>query len=374
MSKNNAQEYIRKMEPQRQRFGLRKLSVGVASVLLGTTFMVGGSTVAHADVNTSSLVDDSSANVINLNSIASGSTVTLKTANSNSDGDTVNSNSAAKSVNTVNSTTSEESQNVSQNDSQSKSALGSQTSGSQQSVITNQLKESKVVTPAKQVSAILNIYDYDDVDPQTPKAQNGNDVAFTYTGKFTDGLSIKDAIQAQIDADTQKQLAYKDQGTAIVPDKDGNPTEIGVSPVVSAPFSDNDLGGYYFRDTTTHTYQQNQQTQLVDAYNKWMDYKKAHFALAGYKLVDQDEQAINLDDPIEDGKTYNIYVNHQLSIVNVYHWTELKRTVEFKYYYKQNDKNDQAADSVTKNGYYNDGKFNQEQPKQFINGYCALSS
>ena len=390
MSKNNAQEYVRKMEPQRQRFGLRKLSVGVASVLLVTTFMVGGSTVAHADVNTSSLVDDSSANVINLNSIASGSTVTLKTANSNSDGDTVNSNSAAKSVNTVNSTTSEESQNVSQqaanevsekaiasesasanavsqNDSQSKSALGSQTSGSQQSVITNQLKESKVVTPAKQVSAILNIYDYDDVDPQTPKAQNGNDVAFTYTGKFTDGLSIKDAIQAQIDADTQKQLAYKDQGTAIVPDKDGLPTEIGVSPVISAPFSDNDLGGYFFRDKTTTTYQQNNQTQLVDAYNKWLDYKQAHFALAGYKLVDQDEQAINLDDPIEDGKTYNIYVNHQLSVVNVYHWTELKRTVEFKYYYKQDDKNAQVADSVTKNGYYNDGKYNQTQPEQFIN-------
>ena len=376
--------------PQRQRFGLRKLSVGVASVLLVTTFMVGGSTVAHADVNTSSLVDDSSANVINLNSIASGSTVTLKTANSNSDGDTVNSNSAAKSVNTVNSTTSEESQNVSQqaanevsekaiasesasanavsqNDSQSKSALGSQTSGSQQSVITNQLKESKVVTPAKQVSAILNIYDYDDVDPQTPKAQNGNDVAFTYTGKFTDGLSIKDAIQAQIDADTQKQLAYKDQGTAIVPDKDGLPTEIGVSPVISAPFSDNDLGGYFFRDKTTTTYQQNNQTQLVDAYNKWLDYKQAHFALAGYKLVDQDEQAINLDDPIEDGKTYNIYVNHQISVVNIYHWAEFKRTVEFKYYYNQNDKNDQATDSVTKNGYYNDGKYNQAQPKQFIN-------
>lgn len=48
MSKNNAQEYVRKMEQQRQRFGLRKLSVGVASVLLGTTFMVGG-TVARAD-------------------------------------------------------------------------------------------------------------------------------------------------------------------------------------------------------------------------------------------------------------------------------------------------------------------------------------
>ncbi|EDX42601.1 YSIRK-type signal peptide-containing protein [Limosilactobacillus reuteri] len=50
MSKNNVQEYVRKMESQRQRFGLRKLSIGVASVLLGTTFMVGG-TVAHADTN-----------------------------------------------------------------------------------------------------------------------------------------------------------------------------------------------------------------------------------------------------------------------------------------------------------------------------------
>ncbi|MCC4356070.1 YSIRK-type signal peptide-containing protein [Limosilactobacillus reuteri] len=333
MSKNNAQEYVRKMEPQRQRFGLRKLSVGVASVLLGTTFMVGGSTVAHADSTPTPTVVASST-----------SDHDQRVANENEKATT----SESASTNTAN-----------QND--------SQTSGSQQSVITNQLKESKVVTPAKQVSAILNIYDYDDVDPQTPKAQNGNDVAFTYTGKFTDGLSIKDAIQAQIDADTQKQLAYKDQGTAIIPDKDGLPTEIGVSPVISAPFSDNDLGGYFFRDKTTTTYQQNNQTQLVDAYNKWLDYKQAHFALAGYKLVDQDEQAINLDDPIEDGKTYNIYVNHQLSVVNVYHWTELKRTVEFKYYYKQDDKNAQAADSVTKNGYYNDGKYNQTQPEQFIN-------
>ncbi|WP_225209603.1 YSIRK-type signal peptide-containing protein [Limosilactobacillus avistercoris] len=42
MSKNNSQEYLRKMEQQRQHFGLRKLSVDVASVLLGTTFVIGG--------------------------------------------------------------------------------------------------------------------------------------------------------------------------------------------------------------------------------------------------------------------------------------------------------------------------------------------
>ncbi|QDR72595.1 YSIRK-type signal peptide-containing protein [Limosilactobacillus reuteri] len=53
MSKNNAQEVQKKMTPQRQRFGIRKLSVGVASVLLGTTFLVGGN-VAHADSDVNS--------------------------------------------------------------------------------------------------------------------------------------------------------------------------------------------------------------------------------------------------------------------------------------------------------------------------------
>lgn len=42
MSKNNSQELMRKMANKHQRFGLRKLTVGVASVLLGTTFMIGG--------------------------------------------------------------------------------------------------------------------------------------------------------------------------------------------------------------------------------------------------------------------------------------------------------------------------------------------
>ncbi|WP_225432155.1 YSIRK-type signal peptide-containing protein [Limosilactobacillus reuteri] len=178
MSKNNAQEYVRKMEQQRQRFGLRKLSVGVASVLLGTTFMVGG-TVAHAN---------------------STPTPTVAASSTTSDEPQSTDQQAANEVNEK-ATTSDA---ANQNDSQSKSALGSQTNGSQQPVITNQLKESKAAEPIKQVTATINIYDYDDVDPQTPNANHANDVAFTYNGTFTDGLSIKDAIQAQIDADTQK--------------------------------------------------------------------------------------------------------------------------------------------------------------------------
>lgn len=391
MTSKKNRNLTRNLADEKQRFGIRKFSVGVASVLLGTSLMFGANTqIAHADsenggINSStettsevqSKSENDAANTANVQNEAKATENKVETSNTETQSTTKQEINNKKTEDS--SLTTHENNQVQKDQSDkvtatiNKSAQDSKETTTlnreaMQPVAKSALKESKVADPAKQVTATFNIYDYDANDPKRTDGSNqGEGVAFFYTGKFIDGLSIKDAIQAQIDADTQKQLAYKDQGTAIVPDKDGNPTEIGVSPVISAPFSDNDLGGYYFRDTTTHTYQQNQQTQLVDAYNKWMDYKKAHFALAGYKLADQDEQAINLDDPIEDGKTYNIYVNHQISVVNVYHWTELKRTVEFKYYYKQNDKNDQAADSVTKNGYYNDGKFNQEQPKQFIN-------
>lgn len=73
MSKNNQQEMQKKMASQRQRFTLRKLSVGVASVLLGTTFLVGG-TVAHADDVQNSSDDQQLANDNSLNQ----QTVTLK--------------------------------------------------------------------------------------------------------------------------------------------------------------------------------------------------------------------------------------------------------------------------------------------------------
>ena len=412
MSSKKNHNLEKNLADEKQRFGIRKFSVGVASVLLGTSLMLGANTqIVHADsenggINSStettsevqSKSENDAANTSNVKNEAKATENKVENSNTESQSAKAGAVDQSKNSSEDQSTTKQKINNKKteslekkaddssltiekstqlQNDQSDKVTEDTKKNEdskdttlnlqSAQHVTKSALKESKAVTPAKQVSAILNIYDYGDVDPQTPNANHANDVAFTYNGTFTDGLSIKDAIQAQIDADTQKQLAYKDQGTAIIPDKDGLPTEIGVSPVISAPFSDNDLGGYFFRDKTTTTYQQNNQTQLVDAYNKWLDYKQAHFALAGYKLVDQDEQAINLDDPIEDGKTYNIYVNHQLSVVNVYHWTELKRTVEFKYYYKQDDKNAQAADSVTKNGYYNDGKYNQTQPEQFIN-------
>ena len=55
MSKNNQRLLNAKMENKKQRFALRKLSIGVASVLLGTTLtMIGGGTQASASVNDNS--------------------------------------------------------------------------------------------------------------------------------------------------------------------------------------------------------------------------------------------------------------------------------------------------------------------------------
>ena len=49
VSKNNYQLYQQKHVDGKQRWGIRKLSVGVASVLLGTTFMLYGNHAVLAD-------------------------------------------------------------------------------------------------------------------------------------------------------------------------------------------------------------------------------------------------------------------------------------------------------------------------------------
>ena len=50
LSSNNRNEYLRKQEPKKQRFAIKKLTVGVASVLIWFTFM-GLSASASADEN-----------------------------------------------------------------------------------------------------------------------------------------------------------------------------------------------------------------------------------------------------------------------------------------------------------------------------------
>ncbi|MBB1123213.1 mucin-binding protein [Limosilactobacillus albertensis] len=75
LSKDNLKEQIQKFEPQKQRFTIKKLSVGVASVLLGLTF-AGATTVSantgiptignDADSDSSTQPNNSNENILNL--------------------------------------------------------------------------------------------------------------------------------------------------------------------------------------------------------------------------------------------------------------------------------------------------------------------
>lgn len=49
LSKKNVRLMIEKQQPRKQRFGLRKLSIGVVSVLLGLFFIGGGNRAAADD-------------------------------------------------------------------------------------------------------------------------------------------------------------------------------------------------------------------------------------------------------------------------------------------------------------------------------------
>ena len=81
LSHNNWEEQIKKYEPKKQRFTIKKLSVGVASVLLGVTFAAGtasaDSTTANADSASGS--DHQNKQIHNL-TLNSASTSTLKSS------------------------------------------------------------------------------------------------------------------------------------------------------------------------------------------------------------------------------------------------------------------------------------------------------
>ena len=48
LSKNNFNEKLRQMDNQKDHFAIRKLTIGVASVLIGITFMGFGGQAVHA--------------------------------------------------------------------------------------------------------------------------------------------------------------------------------------------------------------------------------------------------------------------------------------------------------------------------------------
>lgn len=85
LSKNNNRELKRKMEEKQDRFTIKKLSVGVASVLLGS-FIMGTQTVqtAHASDNTTEDTTVNNAQSTTTEQVVSLTNSTSQTSASNS--------------------------------------------------------------------------------------------------------------------------------------------------------------------------------------------------------------------------------------------------------------------------------------------------
>lgn len=80
LSKNNRKEQFQKQEPKKQRFAIKKLTVGVASVLIGFTFM-GLNNSANADVTPNSDGNnDASSDGAQSNANMTSTTAVLNTA------------------------------------------------------------------------------------------------------------------------------------------------------------------------------------------------------------------------------------------------------------------------------------------------------
>ena len=80
LSHKNLQEQIKKNEPTKQRFAIKKLSVGVASVLLGVTF-AGTASADTTDANSTSDSESAGAEQTDHNLVvSSASTATMKQA------------------------------------------------------------------------------------------------------------------------------------------------------------------------------------------------------------------------------------------------------------------------------------------------------
>ncbi|WP_340852217.1 YSIRK-type signal peptide-containing protein, partial [Ligilactobacillus salivarius] len=79
VSKNNHQFYQQKYAERKQRWGLRKLSVGVASVLLGTTFMLHSNHAVSADTVPTTTPTDATVQTDSNVADHQGSEVTLRT-------------------------------------------------------------------------------------------------------------------------------------------------------------------------------------------------------------------------------------------------------------------------------------------------------
>lgn len=279
MSKSN-KNLSNALANQRQRFSIRKLSVGVSSVLLGTTlFLVNGGVQVNADsvdstnqqeqVTKTEEIDvneaKESANTTGSQAASQNDQKQVTNENNKSDVNSQNSNSENNStkqadqlnkIETVKSDYDETKEADSSNQAvKSNDETNTLTSSAVKQATVN-LAESKAVAPAKeQVTATINIYD----DTSDPEA---SDPAFSITWTGDQGTTIKQAVQERIDNDMK--------GYTISPAVDN---QSRISDIVNST-------GKALVPNGSWTVNGGQ-----EEYNKWLTDKNTNHKLAGYEIA-----------------------------------------------------------------------------------------
>lgn len=279
---------------ERQRFSIRKLTIGAASVLVGTTlFQVNGGVQVHADAADQQVVknDDTDNSAQEVDATKATTAVnkgdeTLEVASSseeNQDGVSVSIASNNQVANQDQQPPTQEIVNNSDVNAEANSTPQSQTSVETENATTElntlitsanpatvNLAESKAVAPAKeQVTATINIYD-DTSDPET------SDPAFSITWTGDKGTTIKQAVQERIDNDMK--------GYTISPAVDN---QSRISDIVNST-------GQALIPNGSWTVNGGQ-----EEYNKWLTDKNTNHKLAGYEIATDQAGDVDINTAIE---------------------------------------------------------------------------
>ena len=340
---------------EKQRFSIRKLSVGATSVFLGTTFFLGTQNNAvHADTNSdvateksnetvksdntdklaehniavksnnqtenASATQDNNDLTSNVDSTTSDNTTTENTKNGKQTSDSQNVDTKTQPSGEVEKA-SEIEKNISKNEekqdakdetpnvSSSKIVINNNdnsanTANNDKTNTTPEVKQiaKDVKTPANARLALANT-----AAKQVEITYHAGDKSWNDTLEINEGQDIQAAVQAEIDKDNAIQDERENQSPLLyqyTSDK---------QPLPNQPITDYDGTG-----------------ALKDQYEAWLKKKNAEFPLAGYTLESvvsngDDKYIVNLADP---GYSTFIAVND---------WKVFKRIIEFKKYYGDAD-------------------------------------
>ena len=186
VSRNNQRIKIERMLNQKQRFGIRKLSIGVVSVLLGTTFFLGNG-VVHADtVSNSQITTTSSTPASSSDSNSSNVTITSSETGSAASSATTNDTSASSATSST-SATSASAASSSQRASASSAATSSSapTSASQTST-SSKLSAAKMLV-ATTTSSNASVVDFSGNTSSTLAADTYKNYSLSYTVTLNKG-------------------------------------------------------------------------------------------------------------------------------------------------------------------------------------------